>query len=33
MALDLGHASSIILRGSQPGGSGSSPRRKNTSKL
>lgn len=33
MALDLGHASSIILRGSQPGGSGSSPRRKNASKL
>ena len=32
MALDLGHAPNVILRGSQPGGSGSSPRRKHTSK-
>jgi ribosomal protein S18 acetylase RimI-like enzyme len=30
MALDLGHASGIILYGSQPGGSGSSPRREHT---
>jgi ribosomal protein S18 acetylase RimI-like enzyme len=32
MALDLGHASNIILRGSRLGGSGASPRRKHTSK-